>query len=246
MGYAADGLIAIHDMAIGYGRKVVARGLHVSVPAGRLACLVGENGVGKSTLLKTIAGFQKPLSGKLYLQGREAAGLTHEDHSRLLSVVLTQKPEVQNITVRELVGLGRSPYTGFWGSLTDADKAIVDEAIQLVGISQLGGRTVSTLSDGERQKAMIARAMAQQTPIILLDEPTAFLDYPGKVEMMRLLRRMATEMHKVVLLSTHDLELALQFADTLFYIGDGSLREISKAELSDYIVNITQGSGKGA
>lgn len=232
-------------MAIGYGKKVVAQNLYARMPAGRLACLVGENGMGKTTLLKTIAGFQRPLSGKLYLQGREAAGLTRKDHSRLLSIVLTQKPEVQNITVRELVGLGRSPYTGFWGSLSDADKAVVDEAIEMAGIARLGGRTVSTLSDGERQKAMIARALAQQTPILLLDEPTAFLDYPSKVDMMRLLRRMSAEMGKTILLSTHDLELASQFADTLFYIGADGLREISRSELSDYIANIAQCAVEG-
>ena len=237
--------IEIDNLAIGYGKTIVVQGLYAKVLDRQLVCLVGENGAGKSTFLKTIAGFQKPLSGNLRLQGRDVSTVPHGERSRLLSVVLTQKPEVQNITVRELVGLGRSPYTGFWGSLSEADKAIVDAAIGMVGLSLLCGQTVSTLSDGERQKAMIARALAQQTPIILLDEPTAFLDYPSKVEMMRLLHCMATDMRKTILLSTHDLELAFRFADTLFYIGGGSLREISKAELSDYMANVVQRAGEG-
>ena len=237
--------IEIDNLAIGYGKTIVAQGLCAKVLDRQLVCLVGENGAGKSTFLKTIAGFQKPLSGTLCLQGRDVSTVPHGERSRLLSVVLTQKPEVQNITVRELVGLGRSPYTGFWGSLSETDKAIVDAAIGMVGLSQLCGQTVSTLSDGERQKAMIARALAQQTPVILLDEPTAFLDYPSKVEMMRLLHCMATDMRKTILLSTHDLELASRFADTLFYIGGGSLREISKAELSDYMANVVERAGEG-
>ena len=237
--------IEIDNLAIGYGKTIVAQGLYAKVLDRQLVCLVGENGAGKSTFLKTIAGFQKPLSGNLRLQGRDVSMVPHGERSRLLSVVLTQKPEVQNITVRELVGLGRSPYTGFWGSLSEADKAIVDAAIGMVGLSLLCGQTVSTLSDGERQKAMIARALAQQTPIILLDEPTAFLDYPSKVEMMRLLHCMATDMRKTILLSTHDLELASRFADILFYIGGGSLREISKADLSDYMANVVQRAGEG-
>ena len=132
--------------------------------------------------------------------------------SRLIGIVLTEKPDVQNMTIEELVGMGRSPYTGFWGTLDDEDKKIVGEAIQLVGIENLQGRMVHTLSDGERQKVMIAKALAQQTPIIYLDEPTAFLDFPSKVETMQLLRRLALEEQKTIFLSTHDVELSLQLA----------------------------------
>jgi len=144
------------------------------------------------------------------------ATLTDKERSRLIGIVLTEKPDVQNMTIEELVGMGRSPYTGFWGTLDSDDEAIVSEAIRLVGVESLKGRMIHTLSDGERQKVMIAKALAQQTPIIYLDEPTAFLDFPSKVEMMQLLRRLAVEEQKTVFLSTHDVELSLQLADCIW------------------------------
>ena len=142
--------------------------------------------------------------------------------SKLIGVVLTEKPDVRNMTVRELVSLGRSPYTGFWGTCSKEDLRIVDEAIDMVGIGELSRRPVHTLSDGERQKVMIAKALAQQTPVIFLDEPTAFLDYPSKVEVLQLLRRISREAEKTIFLSTHDVELALQLADTLWLMSKTS------------------------
>ncbi|MCF0159626.1 MAG: ABC transporter ATP-binding protein, partial [Bacteroidaceae bacterium] len=142
---------------------------------------------------------------------------------QVIGVVLTDKLEVQNLRVEELVGLGRSPYTGFWGSLRENDNVIVQEAISQVGIQDLSQRMVMTLSDGERQKAMIAKALAQQTPVIILDEPTAFLDYPSKVELMQLLAKLAHDMDKTIFLSTHDLEIALQVADKVWLLEHNSL-----------------------
>ena len=139
--------------------------------------------------------------------------------------MLTSKPDIQNMSAREMVALGRSPYTGFWGSLGDEDNRIVDKALEMVGISELGNRMIDTLSDGERQKVMIAKALAQQTPVIYLDEPTAFLDFPSKVEMMRLLRSLARETGKIIFLSTHDVSMALQIADNVWLMekqGDNS------------------------
>ena len=141
---------------------------------------------------------------------------TDKELSRLIGVVLTEKPDIKNMSVRELVALGRSPYTGFWGTLHEDDWQVVDEAIRAVRIEPLRERLIHTLSDGERQKVMIAKALAQQTPVIFLDEPTAFLDFPSQVEMMQLLRRLAREQQKTIFLSTHDFELALQVADTLW------------------------------
>jgi iron complex transport system ATP-binding protein len=146
--------------------------------------------------------------------------------------VLTEKPDVQNMTVTELVGMGRSPYTGFWGTLTPADKQIVSESISLVAIEQLKDRMVHTLSDGERQKVMIAKALAQQTPVIYLDEPTAFLDFPSKVEMMQLLHRLAVQEQKTIFLSTHDVELALQIADCLWLMEPQGLSVGTPQELA--------------
>ena len=134
-------------------------------------------------------------------------------------MVLTERPDIKGMRVRDMVAMGRSPYTGFWGGLKDDDETAVDEAVKQVGIEALQRRQMDTLSDGERQKVMIAKALAQQTPIIFLDEPTAFLDYPSKVEMLLLLRRLASSMQKTVFLSTHDIELALQTADRLWLMG---------------------------
>jgi iron complex transport system ATP-binding protein len=146
-------------------------------------------------------------------------------------VVLTEKPDVRNMTVRELVSLGRSPYTGFWGTYSKDDLQIVDEAIEMVGIEALSKRMVHTLSDGERQKVMIAKALAQQTPVIYLDEPTAFLDYPSKVEVLQLLSRISREAGKVIFLSTHDVELALQMADTIWLMTSGEAMAIGSPKM---------------
>ena len=216
-------MIELKDLTIGYAQKnntkVVASGINATLHSGRLTCLIGANGIGKSTLLRTLSAFQPPLNGEIFIDNESPiplSTLTDKQLSRLIGVVLTEKPDVQNMTVFELVGLGRSPYTGFWGRLNEDDKEVVKESLRLVGIESLQDRLIQTLSDGERQKTMIAKALAQQTPVIYLDEPTAFLDYPSKVEMLTLLRHLARETGKTIFLSTHDMELALQIADELW------------------------------
>lgn len=209
------------DLTIGYktkrtGKREVARTINAEICGGRLTCLIGSNGIGKSTLLRTLSAFQQPLSGDILLQGKSLKRYTNKELSRLIGVVLTERPALQNMSVRELVGLGRSPYTGYWGKLTSADEEIVTQAINDVGIENLQHRMIQTLSDGERQKVMIAKALAQETPVIYLDEPTAFLDYPSKVEMMQLLHRLTRQSGKTIFLSTHDIELALQLSDILW------------------------------
>jgi iron complex transport system ATP-binding protein len=227
--------IHIENLTIGYRRrrdaKVVARGLSASVPSGELTCLLGQNGVGKSTLLRTLSAFQPPLEGRVSLLGRPLESYSIAELSRTIGVVLTEKSDLSNMTVRELVGLGRTPYMGFWGRLSREDLLRVDEALALTGITALRDRMIQTLSDGERQKAMIAKALAQQTPLIFLDEPTAFLDFPSKVETMHLLRRLTRDTGRTILLSTHDLELALRMADRLCVMKEG-LRVGTLDELS--------------
>ena len=222
-------MIELKDLTIGYAQKnntkVVASGINATLHSGRLTCLIGANGIGKSTLLRTLSAFQPPLSGEIFIDNESPIPLstiTDKQLSRLIGVVLTEKPDVQNMTVFELVGLGRSPYTGFWGRLNEEDKEVVKESLRLVGIESLQDRLIQTLSDGERQKTMIAKALAQQTPVIYLDEPTAFLDYPSKVEMLTLLRHLARETGKTIFLSTHDMELALQIADELWLMTAGT------------------------
>lgn len=225
--------ITLSHLSVGYkiGHAVVSD-INLTLQSGKLASLIGANGVGKSTLLKTLTGFLPKLEGSLLLDGKDISEFSQRALARQTSIVLTQKPEVQNLTVEEIVGLGRSPYTGFFGKLHANDQQIVDESITAVGIEKLKNRMIQTLSDGERQKVMIAKALAQQTPVIFLDEPTAFLDFSSKVETFQLLQRMAHEMGKLVLLSTHDLELAVRFSDTLLQVNGDGLRTVSNEEVT--------------
>jgi iron complex transport system ATP-binding protein len=212
--------IRIQDLSIGYRTKhsvkCVAEGISDSIRSGELTCLLGENGAGKSTLLRTLSGFLPPISGEVFILGKSLSDYKERELATVIGVVLTERTNLQNMTVEELVGMGRSPYTGFWGRLSVEDRRKVEEALALVGIFALRGRMVQTLSDGERQKVMIAKALAQETPVIFLDEPTAFLDYPSKVEILRLLGRLSHDMGKTIFLSTHDLELALRVADRVW------------------------------
>lgn len=210
------------DLWTGYrcrkGDTVISGGIDATLRRGELTCLLGPNGAGKSTLLKTLSGFLPPLRGDISIEGRSCVDFTERELSRTISVVLTERLSVTNMTAVELVALGRSPYTGFSGSLSEVDRRVVHDALAAVGIEWMAQRTVQTLSDGERQKVMIAKSLAQETPIIYLDEPTAFLDYPSKVEIMLLLQRLARERGKTVFLSTHDLEMALQTADRVWLL----------------------------
>ena len=213
-------MITLQNLTIGYqqknNQKIVQKDLNADIQSGELTCLIGPNGVGKSTLLRTLSAFQPPLSGEIIIDNKPLSLLTDRERARLIGVVLTTRLDIQNMSVWELVALGRSPYTGFWGRLQSEDKALVSKSIRMVGIEELEDRMVQTLSDGERQKMMIAKALAQQTPVIFLDEPTAFLDYPSKVDILQLLRRLAHETKKTIFLSTHDIELTLQIADRLW------------------------------
>ena len=228
----------IKDLSVGYGHHRVATGLSAHLVGGTLTALVGPNGMGKSTLLRTLAGMQPSLAGGVTLVAdgveRQLTDLSPADLSHWISVVLTDRVEVAHLSVEEVVGFGRMPYTGFFGHLGEEDRQVVAEALRMTGLTPLAQRMVNTLSDGERQKMMIAKALAQQTPVVLLDEPTAFLDYPSKVEMMRLLCSLAHDMGKVIVLSTHDLNLAVRLADRLLTFGQG-LEEVDKDQLSRYL-----------
>ena len=221
--------LAFHALTTGYchgsRQSIVGRGLEGSLPRGTLTALLGTNGAGKSTLLRTLAGLQPPLAGDIFWEGNSLASLTPEERAKRLSIVLTVRPETGNLTVREVVALGRLPHRqGLWGSRNAAaDAEAVERAMRLTTTSAWSERPVSRLSDGERQRVFIAKALAQETPLILLDEPTAFLDYPSRVQFFNLLKRLTNEMGKTILLSSHDVELAAAHADRILLLSKESL-----------------------
>lgn len=214
--------IELKDLDTGYrsrkGLTVISQHLNAQLRIGELTCLLGPNGAGKSTLLRTLSGFQPPLAGTAELMGRNITSYKASELSQYVSIVLTDNSRIMGMTAREVVAMGRSPYTGFWGRLSSKDNHFIDKCMENTGTTHLADRKLQTLSDGERQKVMIAKSMAQETSIILLDEPTAFLDYPSKIQTLIFLRRLAEAQHKSVLVSTHDLDHALRFADKLWLL----------------------------
>ncbi len=218
-------VLASEGLTVGYrhGRAVraVASDLSVTVRAGEMVALLGPNGAGKSTLIRTLCGLQPPLAGRVRLLGDDLLHLDPGERARRLSVVLTERLAVSQLTVEALVALGRQPHTDWAGRLGHHDWEVVDWALRAVHAADLAGRPVSELSDGERQKVLVARALAQEPAAVVLDEPTAFLDLPHRVELTRLLRRLARQTGKAVVFSTHDLDLALRIADRLWLLPPG-------------------------
>lgn len=223
-------MTAIHldRLYIGYAQKkdsirTVAADINATAQAGMLTCLLGRNGAGKSTLLQTITGRLRPLAGEVTYDDISIAALSPRQRARMVSIVLTRQPSDVAITTQELVALGRHPYTNYFGTLSAQDRHYVADAMEKTHISHLARRPIAQLSDGERQRALIAKALAQQTPVIILDEPTAFLDYPGRIDTMTLLGDLAHGEGKTILLATHDWELALRHADTLWLLAEQGL-----------------------
>ena len=212
----------MHDLAIGYAKPLISN-INLTLPKRSMTCLVGANGTGKTTFLRTLAGLQRPLSGVVEVDGKAISTLSSTQISRLVSVVLTDKVADSLITVNELVAMGRMPYTGFLGRLSDDDQKIVADSIARLGIDNISDCRLQEISDGQRQRAFIARALAQQTPIIILDEPTAFLDFRSRAEVMELLQHLAHDDGKSVLLSTHELDLAERFGDWYWVMEEGRI-----------------------
>jgi iron complex transport system ATP-binding protein len=224
----------LQDIILSYGKKVVARDINAELLPGELVCLVGRNGAGKSTLIRHILSMGDGVRIKDDGVRIKDDGVRIKDDgvgikgevSKLISVVLTDRVDIERMTVRNVVAMGRMPYTGFFGILNDNDSRIVNEAMKTLGIEAFAERLINTLSDGERQKVMIAKALAQETPYILLDEPTAFLDHPSKVSTMQLLSSLAHEHHKAILISTHDIEVSLKYCDKIWWMKDGTLLQL--------------------
>ena len=215
-------IFTTHNLAVGYrnGKTEVTLlcDLNLALEKGKLVALLGQNGAGKSTLLRTLTCDERPLAGTVEVNGRNLHDMSQKDRSRLIGLVSTERIQAGALTVRELVGLGRQPHTGFLGRLDDEDRQVIQQAMVDAGIIGKADDYMASLSDGERQKAMIARALAQQTPIIILDEPTAFLDVASRIETMRLLKTLAHDRGKAVLLSSHDISQSLMLADELWLI----------------------------
>jgi len=211
-------ILATENLGIGYAGKVIAtiaKGIDISLKEGSLTALIGANGIGKSTLLRTLTGIQRPLSGSVLLNGKDLFSYQPKELAKNLSIVLTEGLPPSNLTVFELVAMGRQPYTNWLGSLSDEDLAQVQKALQLTQIGHLSDKKHHEISDGQFQKVLISRALAQDTPLIILDEPTTHLDLLHKVNLLRLLKELAVNSGKCILYSTHDLDLALQMSDEI-------------------------------
>lgn len=240
-----NAILSTRDLAVGYrnGKQEVTllSGLNLTLEKGKLVALLGQNGAGKSTLLRALTCDEHPLGGTVDINGRNLLEMSQKERSRIIGLVSTERIQAGALTVRELVGLGRQPHTGFLGRLDDEDHEIVRQSMADSGIIGKAGEYMASLSDGERQKAMIARALAQQTPIIILDEPTAFLDVASRIETMRLLKTLAHDRGKAVLLSSHDISQSLMLADELWLITTdrqvltGTPADLIKAGAMDHI-----------
>ena len=217
-----NAILTARELAVGYRNgsqtTTLLSGLNLNLEKGKLVALLGQNGAGKSTLLRALTCDERPLAGSIEVNGRDLLEMSQKDRSRIIGLVSTERIQAGALTVTELVGLGRQPHTGSLGRLDDEDRAIIQQSMADAGIISKANDYMASLSDGERQKAMIARALAQQTPIIILDEPTAFLDVASRIETMRLLQTLAHDRGKAVLLSSHDISQSLMLADELWLI----------------------------
>ena len=220
-------ILSVSNLSIGYATKkeniVIAKNLNLNLETGKLIALIGENGIGKSTLLRTLSGIQKPLNGSVYLNDRNIKEFSQVDLAQNLSLVLTEKLPSSNLTVFELIALGRQPYTNWIGKLTNDDLEKVNEAIALTQIEHLSNKKYYEISDGQFQNVLVARALAQDTPLIILDEPSTHLDLFHKVSLFKLLKKLAKESNKCILFSTHDIDLAIQLSDDMIVMTEGAV-----------------------
>ncbi len=215
-------ILSTQNLSVGYRKNEdiypVIENLNVNLKAGSLVSLIGANGIGKSTLLRTLAGSQKPLKGKVLIDGNDISRIPRHKLANLLSMVYTDRTQAGGLTAREIVGLGRQPHTGFLGRMSSHDREVIESAMKSAGIIHKANSFLAELSDGERQKVMIAKALAQETPLIILDEPTAFLDVASRAEAMILLHDLAHKFNKAILLSSHDLSQSILLADELWVV----------------------------
>ena len=218
--------IRLDHIALSYGSRTLLEDVSASFGQGELTALIGRNGTGKSTLLRALAGLGSVSAGKIELCGRPLSALTPHERATTVGFVTTDRVRIANLACEDVVALGRAPYTNWIGRMQEADRAVVERSLELVGMSGFARKTMDRMSDGECQRVMIARVLAQDTPVILLDEPTAFLDLPNRYTLATLLRRLAREERKCILFSTHDLDIALSLCDSVALIDTPSLHHL--------------------
>ena len=231
-------MIKLENIKLGYGSRTLLDGASTTFEQGTLTALLGRNGAGKSTLLRAIAALGRINGGTIRIGGDELSALNTEQTAHRISFVTTDKVRIPNLTCEDVVALGRAPYTNWIGRMQEVDRQIVAEALEAVGMSDFAHKTMDSMSDGECQRVMIARALAQQTPIILLDEPTAFLDLPTRHEVCALLRRLAHEEGKTIIFSTHDLDIAMVQCDMAAIIDSPKLLHKPIGDLGEDISRI--------
>ena len=224
-------MIELRNITLAFGSNKLISDASARFSRGNMVALLGRNGTGKSTLLRAIAGLGKVEMGDIIIDGNISTTLSATERAERIAFVNTERVDVDALTVRELVGIGRSPYTNWIGRLTTEDSKIVEHAMEVTGVMKFAERRVNTLSDGEAQRAMIARALAQDTPIILLDEPTSFLDLPNRYELCRLLGDLAHKENKCVIFSTHELDIALSLADSIALVDTPRLVHMPTAKM---------------
>ncbi len=214
-------MINLDNLSIGYGSRAILSNVCTSFNCGKLTALIGRNGSGKSTLLRAVAGLNAKYTGSIKLDGQEIGDMPSQEIARKLAFVTTQRTRIPNMRCEDVVAIGRAPYTNWIGRMQQADREIVEQSLTSVGMREYAARTMDTMSDGECQRIMIARALAQSTPVILLDEPTSFLDMPNRYELVTLLRKLAHEENKTIIFSTHELDVAVRMCDTIALIDGG-------------------------
>ena len=219
-----DTILTTKTLSIGYNRKPIISNINLALKRGCLTIIIGENGTGKSTLLKTFTKIIKPISGEILIQGREIGTITAKEFAKMVAVVLTDRLESENVTAEEVISFGRSPYTGFFGRLSDEDYTIIKGVAEELKIDTLLSKNFYELSDGQKQKVLIAKALAQQANIITLDEPTAFLDFKAKEEMFALLQRIAAQNNIAVLAATHDIYQAERYAEEFWVVDENGIK----------------------
>lgn len=231
-------MLEIQNLSLGYGKNILLRNISAQASPGELIAIAGRNGSGKSTLIRAMTGLQKPLAGRILTDGLDIGSLPRETAARKVSIVNTDRVRIPWLKCRDLVALGRAPWTGWTGRLSDRDEEAVSEALELTGMTDFAMRSMDSMSDGECQRIMIARALAQDTPLMVLDEPTAFLDLPGRHQITELLARLAAEKGKTVIFSTHDIGIALQRADRFWILDRDGLIVRNAAEAAPDIMEI--------